>query len=103
MPNQWHLTASTPQPRARQRFLTVLLPYPQGRQPARVQARNLAGCLAVDIIGLTLTHTVVFRTEAKPAAPVTVEGTKVAGDVFAMARTAKGQVKAVFAVKWEPK
>ncbi|MBM3499219.1 MAG: DUF4962 domain-containing protein [Armatimonadetes bacterium] len=101
MPNQWHLTASTRGPAARQRFLTVLLPYPAGVQPADVRLLDVPGCLAAEIAGTGLTHTVLFRTEAPSRAPVSLAGTQTDADVFALARSADGTTKAVFSARWE--
>ncbi len=95
LPNQWHLTASTTAPAARQRFLTVLLPYREGQRPASVQARETPGFMVVEIAGATLTHTVSFRTGEGPSAG------PVGGDVTAIARDASGQVRSAFAVNWE--
>jgi len=99
MPNQWHLTASTSAPAARQRFLTVLLPYPEGKQPATVRLTDIPGCLGVEVVGPAFTHTVLFRTDAPPGAPITVGDTQTDADVFAVARDADGRVKALFSVK----
>jgi hypothetical protein len=101
MPNQWHLTASTSEPAAHQRFLTVLVPYPEGKAPATVRAKNVPGCLALEIVGPALTHTVLFRTDAPPGAPISVGDTQTDADVFAIARDADGAVKAVFSAKRE--
>jgi hypothetical protein len=101
MPNQWHLTASTAEPAAHQRFLTVLLPYPEGKQPATVRATDIPGCLGVEVAGPELTHTVLFRTDAPRGAPITVGDTQTDADVFALARGADGGVRALFSAKRE--
>jgi hypothetical protein len=100
MPNQWHLTAQTTEPAARQRFLTVLLPYREGGVPPTVRALDIPGFLALELTGPALTHTVAFRTDAAPGTEVEIVGSRTDADLYAVARDAAGHVKAAFSLKW---
>ena len=101
MPNQWHLAASTREPALRQRFLTVLLPHREGAAPPEVRSAEVEGCLAAEIVGPKVTHTVVFRTEAPAGSRVSVAGAETEADVFALARGADGEARAVFSARRE--
>ncbi len=66
-PNQWHLTASTPDKRTECRFVTVLLPYKNGGADALPQARLVEGvdCVAVEIADPATRKMVLFRTQGE--------------------------------------
>lgn len=102
MPNQWHLTASADEPVSARHFLTVLQPYREGQQPATARAIEVPGALGVEVRGASLTHTVVFRTDAARGTPLSVAGTQTDADVFAVATGAEQQgPRAVFSLNWD--
>jgi Domain of unknown function (DUF4962)/Heparinase II/III-like protein len=100
MPNQWHLTATTTERAARLRSLTVLLPYREGARPAAARLVATEDCLAAEIGGPSLRHTVLFRTDARPGERVEASGLRTDADVFAVARDLEGKTQAGFSLKW---
>jgi hypothetical protein len=83
MPNQWHVTATTPEPAEECRFVTVFMPYRQGQEGGVAEAKLLTvpGGIGVEL------KTANGRQVAKFMAN---------GDVTATAWDAQGKAKAGF-------
>lgn len=98
MPNQWHLTADTVQPRPACRFITVLQPYRQGGEGrlARVKLLDAPGWVALELSTPNARQLVAFRAGARCGSALRIAGARTQADVFATAWDAAGKVKAAF-------
>lgn len=101
--NNWHLTASTPEPSRQARFLAVLLPYREGHEADLPRVELLQGTGAV---GVKLTapngslDLVAFRTDPT-AKTVACGGLEISGRVFAEGRASDGTLIRRFAKNQE--
>jgi len=84
-PDQWHLTASTPEALETCRFLTVLLPYDEDSAAAQRSVRLLParGYLAAEVLAQGFRHAVAFRLGARDASAKLPAGLDPAADICA--------------------